>query len=488
LRDLESLLASPLAQYLSGGGRNALWLMVGRIPRVAAPRYQELLPPSVVVGPDFRINDPTGDPDNQTTQSETSMAVSGLNIVVGFNDSSVCCVQGSTRFSGYSVSHDGGSTFTDQVVIPAPNGVDLLGDPSVTADAAGNFYFGTLGAKGTLSGIGVAKSTDGGTTFPTIALASVNPTQPIFQDKDYITADTSPTSPFQGNLYVSWGSFNVASSEIDFGRSTDRGQTWSPAIALSGGGIFRSANGAVPAVDASGRVYVAWEDFRLGLPTGDAIFVNRSDDGGVTFNGERKVTDVTPIGNTENCGGQNSKTLNGSIRVTDFPTIAIDKSNGPNDGNVYIAWNDNRNGNPDIFFTRSTDGGMTWSAPMRVNDDATTTDQFMPWMTVDPSGVIFLMWYDRRLDPMNNLMLDVFAAASVDGGLTFSPNVRVTSVSFGVPPLNPNFDPVVAACYMGDYVGATTDATTIYFSWGDNRDIVNGRPDPDVFFRKAQVR
>lgn len=485
VRDLDSLLASPIARVLSGAGERALHLMTGRIPRGARARLPELASPAIVVGPEIRVNNPVGDPGNQATQSETSIAVTGQNVVIGWNDSAVCCIAGATRFSGFGVSHDGGATFTDQGVIPAPSGVDLFGDPSVVADSAGNFYYASLAARGSLSGLAVSKSTDGGTTFPIIRRADIDPTRSLFQDKEYLAADTSPTSPFQGNLYIAWGSFGIFDVDIDFARSTDGGLTWFSAIAISGASGGR--NGAVPAVDRAGRVYVAWEDFRSGLLTGQAIFINRSDNGGATFSGERKVADVVAIGSQENCGGQLLPTLNGSIRVTEFPTIAVDKSSGPNDGNVYIAWNDNRNGDPDILFSRSTDGGLTWSDPIRVNNDATSTDQFMPWMTVDPSGVIYIIWYDRRLDPVDNRLIDVFVARSTDGGVTFG-NGRVTTVAFDVPPLNPNFDPVFSDCYMGDYNGITADSTTIYGAWGDNRDEVGIRPDPNVFFRKAVVR
>jgi hypothetical protein len=488
--DLQVLLASPLSVYLSGAGKTALWLMTGQIPRVPSVTSTWPRRPAAVFGPEVRVNKPAGDSDNQTTQSEVSLAVFGDNIVVGWNDSSICCVDGATRFSGYGTSNDGGITFTDRGVIPAPTGIDLFGDPSVVADSEGNFYYASLGARGTLSGLGVAKSTDGGQTFPVIRRADVNPTNAVFQDKEYLAVDASATSPFRGNLYIAWGSFGTINVDIDFARSTDGGLTWSSAIAINSGGVLRQANGAVPAVDRAGRIYVVWEDFRPGLPTGSAIFINRSDDGGVTFGSDRKVADVSPIGSSENCGEETRPTLNGSIRVTEFPTIAVDASGGPHDGNVYVAWNDNRSGNPDILFARSTDGGVTWSTPVRVNDDATTTDQFMPAMTVDASGVIYIGWYDRRLDPINNRLIDVFSVRSNDGGVTFGDDTRITTVSFDVPPLNPNFDPGVAPCYMGDYNGVTADPadpTAVYGGWGDNRDLVGARPDPDVFFIRVQV-
>jgi hypothetical protein len=80
---------------------------------------------------------------------------------------------------------------------------------------------------------------------------------------------------------------------------------------------------------------------------------------------------------------------------------------------------------------------------------------------------------------------------STDGGRSWV-NERVTSESFDVPPLNPNFDPLVKSCYMGDYNDGTADADGFYLTWGDNRRILKaprfsrGRPDPDVRFRAVE--
>src|SRR2546429_622782 len=79
----------------------------------------------------------------QNTQSETSVAVAGNKVVVGYNDSLVCC-RPVLNLSGYSVSTDGGRTFTDMGDLPNAPGVQPLGDPSVATDGAGNVYYATL--------------------------------------------------------------------------------------------------------------------------------------------------------------------------------------------------------------------------------------------------------------------------------------------------------------------------------------------------------
>jgi hypothetical protein len=200
------------------------------------------------------------------------------------------------------------------------------------------------------------------------------------------------------------------------------------------------------------------------------------------------VATVDGIGNARACQASGKtidrSVLKGNIRVNDFPTIAVDNSLGPYNGNIYIAWNDNRFGSPDILLSRSTNGGMNWDAPVRVNDDTKTNDQFMPWMSVDPNGNINIIWYDRRLDDPANMKIDVFYARSADGGQHFNvePNRRITDVSFDVSnPPNSELD-FEDECYMGDYINLASDAGRVYATWGDNRVLHGDRPDPNVFF------
>jgi hypothetical protein len=120
----------------------------------------------------------------------------------------------------------------------------------------------------------------------------------------------------------------------------------------------------------------------------------------------------------------------GIYRSNGLPVTCCDLSQGANRGNIYINWSDQRNGieDTDIFFVKSTDGGNTWSQPLRVNDDPAGRQQFFTWMTVDQvTGDIWIVFYDRR-EHANNLT-DVYMAVSHDGGETFS-NFKVSSSPF----------------------------------------------------------
>lgn len=109
---------------------------------------------------------------------------------------------------------------------------------------------------------------------------------------------------------------------------------------------------------------------------------------------------------------------------------AVDMSEGPHRGRVYVCWADQRNGedNVDIFLAYSDNKGDTWSKPTRVNTDKGTRHQFLPWMTTDPlTGIVYVVFYDRRNYKDNQT--DVYLARSFDGGATFT-NERISESSF----------------------------------------------------------
>jgi hypothetical protein len=237
---------------------------------------------------------------------------------------------------------------------------------------------------------------------------------------------------------------------------------------------------------------VAWAD-RAGATANDIRF-RRSTNGGLMF--DAAVTVATgnrhPGTDTQvNCGGSLRPTLNGDIRMLHQAWLAVDTTEGPFNGNIYVVWASDPPGvpdNSDVFFSRSTNGGMQWSPKVQLGAGGGATDQFEPFVAVGGNGAISVAWYDRRRDPANNTLIDVFKTFSRDGGATFDPLIRVTDVNFPVPPLNPNFDPVIADCYMGEYIAIAADAKHFYYLWGDNRNTLitpnfpGGRPDPDVFF------
>jgi hypothetical protein len=127
-----------------------------------------------------------------------------------------------------------------------------------------------------------------------------------------------------------------------------------------------------------------------------------------------------------------------------------------------VVWNDQLLGDPDILAIRSDDGGDTWSAPVRVNDDPPGALQFFPWIAIDPQGYVHVVWYDRRHDDVD---LDVYYALSTDGGATFRPNRRITAASF-VPVLPSEAG---AAAFIGDYNGIAAGPAGVFPFYQDSR-------------------
>jgi hypothetical protein len=448
---------------------------------------------------DTRVNTAAGDPGDNTTQSETSLAVRGNTVCAGFNDS------GPTNFSSYSGfarSTNRGQTWTDQGEL----GVGNSGDPTLAVNqGTGTFYYGENATIGGNSAIGVARSTDdcqsfGNAVDASAASSGLNTVGNIttLSDKPSIAVDNSGGAN-NGNVYVCWTRFIDTSnppngqdtSELRFSRSTDGGATYVNEQVIQAQGP--SPFGCSVKVGPNGQVYVVWAD-RTGATQGDIRF-RVSTDGGQNFGANVQVSTGNRQPGTDrvaSCVNPNDRfTLNGNIRMLHQAWLAVDTTGSANNGNLYVVWASDPTGNTDnsdVLFSRSTNGGTTWSAALQLGG-GTITDQFEPFVAVGgDEGTVSVAWYDRRNDAANNFNVDVFKAFSTDGGVTFGAIQRVTNQNWGVPQLNPNFDNAITNCYMGEYIAIAADAGRFYYLWGDNRNTITnvnwpaGRPDPDVFF------
>lgn len=400
-------------------------------------------------------------------QSETSAAAFGPRLIVGYNDGAGT----NDSLTSYSYSHDNGVTWQNGVLPPYPSGGANLGDPVVAAGPNGEFYFSTLATNSLgYSTVGVARSDDGGRSWLPLINASTTAVNSVdFQDKPWLAVDAT-TSPFRGNVYVSWtvvqGPESVppnGQSFIAFARSTDGGRTWSAPRALSRRDRTFLVGFSTIAVGPAGEVYVAWFDAHS---PGAAFVVAKSTDGGETFS--RPVVALRSPRITESL-------LNGTFDAGLQASLAVDTSGGPHHGTVYMAVHlapeESDRGVLDVYLLRSTDGGTTWSPPVRVNDDQTPTDQWQPSVVVASDGTVGVAWYDRRNDPVNNALIDVYLATSRDGGQTFSTNRRVTTGNWLVVPTPLAFRPG----YHGDYNQIAVNGTHFIVTWGDER-----RGNPDV--------
>jgi hypothetical protein len=494
-----ALLSRPeILANISGPGEEALRIRCESVP--PEPVYDQSSPRSRRSA-DILVNDRSTDVYPHITQSETSVAVSGSTVLVGFNDSGEFRPNGD--FTGYARSTNGGASFTDMRTPTTPLGdVDaVFGDPVMAADVARSagetevFYFENLAADPAgLSIISVHKTIDGGATWAFATNASPLAAPGEFQDKEWVGVDTRATGAGAGNVYACWRRFGGAGG-IQFSRSTDGGLTFTqlPSSISANPTFVQGCQVAVSPL--TGAVFVSWTDSNTNPPT---IRFRRSTDQGRTFDPEITVGTADFAETVIGCGFGSFRRVfldseegnrTRAIRSTPFSSLDVD----PVTGAVYLAWhraNLAGGSSADIAFSRSTDGGLTFSSPTRINSDI-AGQQFFASIAANSTGLLHAIYYSTQNSPTNRL-LDVYEVSSSDGGVTWSAPARVTDVSFDRPMTNPNFDTFVAFCYMGDYIDVSAAApglggTAFSMAWGDNRLDGNPlrpgvQPDPDIRF------
>jgi hypothetical protein len=429
------------------------------------------------------------------TQSETSTAWCGNNVVTGFNDSgsifeSLLFGPGGVSGSGASISSNKGSTFQDVGYINPGTDFNnfLAGDPVVTCallpQAVNPTFFYTqlfeLGpSSAPLTAIAFSKSTDGGGSWSSPLAAVQKDARTHFLDKDWSAVD--PTNP--SRIFVSYTDFDRSGTSgapacgfvggnpvlrlaIELVRSSDGGATWSDPLVIVQGCVlapnFPQVQGSQIVVDSAGSVYVAWESFQGGAGIARSLLISKSTNNGSTFGAPVIISNVIETGDGDG--------LQGGFRNNEFPMVAVDRSSGA----LWVAWNDGRNFAirdfeapdgmyhfADILVSRSITGGATWSAPVVVSPPQAPhfvglnllgTDHYQPGIAVDRMGAIAACWYDRRGDPAN-FRFGRACSISTNSGVTWTQNFFI----------NGNWSPVHATdvfinpAYFGDYDTVASD-------------------------------
>jgi hypothetical protein len=363
---------------------------------------------------------------------------------------------GSSRGNLTGVSLDGGTTWSSaQAAFSQCAGGEFARatDPWVTFSPDGTAYQVALGstggtfAAGSTNAVMVSRSADGGRSW-SAPLALIRDGGQFFNDKESISADPNDAR----FVYAVWDRLrDGGNGPTYFARTLDGGATWEPARSIYDPGTDAQTIGNLIRVLPDGTL-VNLATRLQGVetaPTDARLEVIRSADRGATWSAPIRVASYLPLGARDPATAQ---------RIRDGTPIA-EMAVAPN-GTLYVAWQDGRfTGVRDaIALSRSTDGGLTWSAPARINADPGVA-AFNPQVHVRADGTVGVAYYDFRPDTADaaTLLTDYWLARSVDG-INWT-EARVAG------PFNLNTAPLAdGAFFLGDYMGlASSGATFLAF-------------------------
>lgn len=445
---------------------------------------KKLFAPLVFGAADVNLITGTETPNN-ITQSETfSLAHPDdpNQILVAYNDSRG---RNATpiNISGASFSTDGGATFT-RLTAPGGQGpfVATLGDPVVMFHRPTSTWVTVwLDTACGSQGLGGYKTTTPAVVASWTHFCLHTATN---DDRESGWADTNPASPFYGNLYVSWGSgANIVAS-----RSTDGGTTWSAPVTV---GVGRNVQ-ITGDMSGNGNIYIAG----MNENGGNANFnrnnhIYRSTNGGVSWT----TTYIGPTFQGPGVGNSgyfacmfNNPSLYWRHEGWGQPAVY---------NNVVHLVYASRVGAPpadagDVYYIRSTDSGATFSAPFKLNTDATTRPQWQPNLSVSPTGTVFATWYDARDSASTDCVLGnpaspcykMYSRKSNDNGVSWMPDDALSDV---LTPLPAQPDTGIQATYAGDYDYGSAVATKHVTAWTDGRNAISGASQQDAYTDREQV-
>ena len=409
-------------------------------PKDRAPIPNNLFTPLTCLEAVVNVSATTG---NQAESFVNVNPTNTNNIVATSNDPGTASI-----FRAYST--DAGATWTRGTIA---TGVACC-DGQAAWDTFGNLFLVYI--NNSVNQINVILSTDGGVTFSaplTVGTGSI---------------DQPSIAVGNGSVWVDW---NQSGSMVARG---------APVTGLGVFGPF-NAQQAIPSATGSfggiavgpgpngGKVIVTYQN-----PTGGqgpaTIYANVDADGlGAGGFGPRITVSATNVGGFDFIPAQSERSIDAEAG------LVWDATGGPFNNRIYLVYTDetvNENNDTDILVRTSTDDGTTWSAPVRVNDDATTNSQFLPYITLDPTtGTVAVGFHDCRNDngvpgPGGTNMIpnddaEYYGTFSTDGGATWAPNVRLSGGFSNATASGNGID-------YGDYVGLDARAGKLYAMWADN--------------------
>jgi hypothetical protein len=229
------------------------------------------------------------------------------------------------------------------------------------------------------------RSDNGGTTWNTVKRLTWTS-----GDSEYPAITSGP-----GNtVHIAWVDDTPGHWEVYYKQSTNGGTTWGTNKRLTVTADSASADSPVIAVSSDSRVHVAWHKYMPGNPE---LYYRRSTDGGTTWNTVQRLT----------------WTSGGSFR----PVIGLGSGSA-----IHMVWQDDTPGNAEVYYKKSTDGGATWGTAKRLT--STSGSSWSPDMAVDSSTAIHVVWGDST--PGN---FEMYYKKSTDGGESWSAKMRLSWTS-----------------------------------------------------------
>ncbi|OQW72520.1 MAG: hypothetical protein BVN35_13970 [Proteobacteria bacterium ST_bin11] len=351
-------------------------------------------------------------------------------------------VASGNRQGGWAYSDDGGKIWQfPGVLTPGEQRTNIM----VDVDSSGRFFYQSLHYDPTgnfAQDVQVTKSVDGGASWQAPVYAHGEGA-----DKGRIGIDRSGTAS-DGHIYVHW---REGLDDRHFTRSTNGGASFDAPVAIPGRPSFgtiavgpegqvyiggRTEHGSLAGVKVVYDTYLFSTSLNASDPLATTSFTTQNIDLGgspVIFLYQNNPNQIGPIGDVQ---------------------VGVDHSNGPLRGNIYVLASVDPAGvdNQDIKFIRSSDGGQTWSAPVRLNNDAAHRDayQWFAMQGVAPNSRIDAVWYDTRASLQPGIS-QLYYAYSWDGGVTWSQNQAVTA------PFSTHIGYPLGAQKMGDYSHLVSD-------------------------------
>jgi len=396
------------------------------------------------IGPNYRIY-----PSN-VTQSEVFIVKSPVDQKILFASCNTLSFIPFFISEGIYVTTDAGNSWQgNDTCMGYP--IDFHGaDPGITIDKNSTFIITRLG-RSPFTGLYSHFSYDNGQTWSSQNVISTDDLE-----RAVLASDADASSPFYGRTYAAWIKFALP-FPLMFAWSDNGAQNWSSPRQINNPS-YRSAGGDID-IGPGGIIYTCWAGVTDVSPFSE-IFIGfaSSSSGGTEWNITENAFPVNGI-----TGVLSNKA---NIRVNGLPAIAVDNTEGQRKGWIYIVTGQKdlspAGSDPDVILNRSSDGGVTWSAGIRVNQDVLNNGktQYFPAVHIDKSGAVNVIFYDDR--NTTNDSSGVILARSKDGGETWT-EFEISDHHFKPTPIGG-----LGQGYQGDNIDITSTDSKLWPVWMDN--------------------